>query len=262
MSARDVRQIGAEEAVRSDEDGSRCIQAETARYTPPRQGRGGPMGMPGFEHPEYDPARVGSWPCLDAALGELEGAFYLLVALDAVPRIRAVHQRLDIPDLISRDTCRHYIEPVRMYGEHHNGHTGVTPGALYWWRNHVRGDLYRIGRLEYMLKPFRGQVQAFRQRASRGVLALAADATGFDGDGLVARSHTTVHPHTSNAARIPSRTALRHAWSPHRPPGASRSWLHRASARPNARPTGLDHWLTHPLRNTYTRAAFDGRRGS
>jgi hypothetical protein len=327
MSARDVRQTGAEEAVRSDEDRSRCIQAETARYTPPRSVCGGPVGMPGgstssmlsqarsvcirrvlapaapvdtagrarfslicqriqpgmpptpdeathlnladilqtlqiessepllshcwelsescypeptpsfldratisasrelgglpvtadhelyaavdritaspplahlawhcirllFEYPEYDSARIGSWPCLDAALGELGGAFYLLVALDAVPRIRAVHQRLGIPDLISRDTCRHYIEPVRMYGEHHNGYTGVTPGALYWWRNHVRGDLYRIGRLEYMLKPFKGPVQAFRQRASRGVLALAADATCFDGDGLVARSDT------------------------------------------------------------------------
>ncbi len=139
-----------------------------------------------FEHPEYEATRIGQWPLLIACLGDWAGAFYLLIALDAVPRMRAVHQRLGIPDEVSRATCLHYREPVRVYMDHHDGHYGLLPGNLYWWRNHVRGDLYRLGRLEYMRKPFHGCVQAFRHRRTRDVVALAVTGTEFDAEGLVA----------------------------------------------------------------------------
>ncbi len=139
-----------------------------------------------FEHLDYDSATIAHWPILTQALGQLSGAFYLLVALGAVPRIRAVHQQLDIPDPVSRDTCCHYPEPVRMYRDHHGGNFGMLPRALYWFRNHIKGDLYRLGRLEYMVKPFRGQLQAFRHCNSGAVIALANDGESFDTKGLSA----------------------------------------------------------------------------
>lgn len=137
-----------------------------------------------FEHLEYEPDRIRQWPILDRALGDLSGAFYLLVALDAIPRIDAVHERLGVTGQVHADTCCHYREPVRMYGEHHEGHFGVLPSSLYWWRNHTRGDLYRLGRLEYMVKSFRGPLRAYRHRVSRAVVALAESGTLFDGQGL------------------------------------------------------------------------------
>jgi hypothetical protein len=137
-----------------------------------------------YHHLDYDSAKIGQWPILTQALGELSGAFYLLIALAAVPQIRAVHQQLDIPDPISRDTCCHYPEPVRMYQEHHGGNFGMLPRALYWFRNHIQGDLYRLGRLEFMVKPFRGQLQAFRHRQTRAVTALANAESQFDAAGL------------------------------------------------------------------------------
>jgi len=141
-----------------------------------------------FEHLDYQPARISQWPILDKVLGDLSGAFYLLIALEAVPRIRAVHAALGIPDPVSGDTCHHYLEPVRMYRERFGGHFGVQPRTLYWWRNHVQGDLYRLGRLEYMLKPFNGGLQAYRHRETGEVVALAADGGRFDPEGFVARS--------------------------------------------------------------------------
>ena len=143
-----------------------------------------------YEHLDYEMAKIGQWPILDGALGELSGAFYLLIALEAIPRMRAVHQRRDIPEPISRDTCSHYPEPVRLYRDHHEGQFGMLPRALYWLRNHIQGDLYRLGRLEYMVKPFRGQLKAFRHRETRAVIALALAESRFDAEGFVARSDT------------------------------------------------------------------------
>jgi hypothetical protein len=146
-----------------------------------------------FEHLDYESAKISQWPILDEVLGDLSGPFYLLIALEAVPRIRAVHEGLGIPDPVSRDTCHHYLEPVRMYRERYDGHFGVLPRTLYWWRNHVQGDLYRLGRLEYMLKPFNGGLQAYRYMETREVVALAADGKWFDPDGFA------THPDSEKA---------------------------------------------------------------
>jgi len=42
---------------------------------------------------------------------------------------------------------------------------------LYWMRNSATGILYRLGRMEYMHKPFHGQLLTFRHRRSGEVLA-------------------------------------------------------------------------------------------
>lgn len=141
-----------------------------------------------YEHLDYEAAKIRQWPDLTGTLGELAGAFYLLIALEAVPRLRAVHQRLGVDEQVSRDTCSHYAESVDVYREQHGGRFGVLPRVLYWLRNHTKGDLYRLGRLEYMLKPFRGALRAYRNRETRRVVALAGEGVRFDADGLVAKT--------------------------------------------------------------------------
>ena len=124
--------------------------------------------------------------------GQNAGAFYLLIGLAAIPRIRAIHQKKEIPETISIDTCgRHYPETVGRYRDHHDGLFGIKPGALYWLRNYIRGDLYRLGRLEYMLKPFGGRLRAFRHQHTRAVIALAADGSAFDEEGLATQPDTS-----------------------------------------------------------------------
>ena len=133
---------------------------------------------------DYDTAAIRRWP----ALGDLSGAFYLLVGLAAIEPIRAIHQKLGIPQDISLDTCgRLYPEIVGRYGDHHDGQVGVWPGTVYWLRHYIRGDLYQVGRLEYMIRPFKGQVQAWRHRQQRTVAALAVDGAVFDAEGLAVR---------------------------------------------------------------------------
>ncbi len=136
-------------------------------------------------HPDYEIAKIRQWPTLDRALGDVSGAFYLLVGLAAIPHMRAAHALRNIPDDVSRASCgRHYPETLARYRQHHDGRIGVLPGAIYWLRNYVLGDLYRIGRLEYMIRPFSTRVHVYRHLDTHAVVALAADGSYFDGDGL------------------------------------------------------------------------------
>ncbi len=137
-----------------------------------------------FEFPAWQNTR--HWPVVIAGLGDLTSAFYLLIALAAVPRMLAAHQQRGIPGQISHDCCAHFPASVRRFGEHNAGRVGMTPGSLYWLQNHVRGDLFRLGRLEFMVKPFRGPLVAWRHRHGGAVVALAGDGVPFDAEGVIA----------------------------------------------------------------------------
>lgn len=143
------------------------------------------------------------WPETIGALGDVTSAFYLLVGLEAISRMLAAHTRLGIPVAISQDGCSHFPASTQRFGDT-TGAVGMDPAALYWLQNHTRGDLFRLGRLEFMLKPFKGRLTAWRHEQTRSVIALAQDDVGFDDEGIIAadaadatwRSHSTENADT------------------------------------------------------------------
>jgi hypothetical protein len=143
-----------------------------------------------FENLDYDAAKLGKWPELEDVLGELAGVFYLLVGLDAVARTRETHARLGVPEDVTRGCFSHYRECMGYSAMHGRNPCGVRPRTLYWLRNHIKGDLFRLGRLEYMLKPFTGKLQAWRHRQSGKVVALALAGERFDTEGLMTRTES------------------------------------------------------------------------
>ena len=138
-----------------------------------------------FQQFEFPAAQIRHWPDPIPALGELSGAFYLLIALDAVPRMLDAHRLREIPESVSRACFSHFPISLQMYRDQNEDHIGVQTRALYWLRNHVRGDLFRLGRLEYMVKPFGGHLVAWRHRLTRAVVAIAADRVPYDDEGIV-----------------------------------------------------------------------------
>jgi len=126
------------------------------------------------------------WPGLSGALGDEGGAFYLLISLAMVPLVRAKHRELEVPEDVTRDTC---LE-VRCFCDNHetgHGRPGIMRGQLFWLRHYVSGTLFRLGRFEYMVRPFHGRLEAYRHRETRQVIALAQDGVGFDADGFIPR---------------------------------------------------------------------------
>lgn len=138
-----------------------------------------------FAHPDYPSDQIRQWPSLEATLGDDGGVFYILVALAMVPLTFDTHRRLGIPEEITRNTCARFVEPVDTYRSRHGGRWGIDLRVVYWHRLYPAGQLFGLGRMEYMVQPFRGRLRAYRNRETHEVIALAEDGVVFTEDGLI-----------------------------------------------------------------------------
>lgn len=136
-----------------------------------------------YVHRDYDMSNMRQWPETIPALGDDTGLLYLLVALGALPIMRRLDEERGIPEEITRATTTHYAASTRCYAMHHDGRWGILPATLFWLRNHTAGELHKLGRLEYMVRPFRGLMEVYRN-ASGEVVALATEGTDFTAKGL------------------------------------------------------------------------------
>ncbi|MCX7016605.1 MAG: acyltransferase domain-containing protein [Candidatus Sumerlaeota bacterium] len=129
-----------------------------------------------------------AWPSPRQALGPLNGMFYLLIALTSVPPGREVHRRQGIPEQVTRDAYRLINESIERRRFIDHGNPGVCPRNLVWLRNQMAGLVYRLGRLDYMTKPFRGLLKVYRHRRTGETIALAADGAEFTAEGFMERA--------------------------------------------------------------------------
>ncbi len=125
----------------------------------------------------------GGWPSFQTALGENAGVFYLLILLGAAPLIRAQHRRRNIPEEITRATCNRR-DAVERYRATHQDCWGADRRSLYWTRFYTNGELYRLGRMEYMLRRFKGLVEVYRHARTGATIAFAPDSALYDAQGL------------------------------------------------------------------------------
>ncbi len=132
-----------------------------------------------YDHADYD--RFKEWP---AAFG---GAFGLLVALGMVSRVREAHAGMGVPDEVTRETCSQVSCFARNYASMSGGQIGIPVTQIYWTRHYPACRLFRLGRMEYMIRPSRGGVVAFRHRRTGAVVALAPDGTRYTDEGQIAR---------------------------------------------------------------------------
>lgn len=123
-----------------------------------------------FEHLDY--SRCREWPDLEHLMPGRTGLFYFLISLDMVPLTRARHAELGIPDAMTRINCENLNAHLDRYLAA-TGHYGTEQRLLMWLRNHTTGLLHRLGRFQYMRKPFRGALRAYRCRRTDRVVALA-----------------------------------------------------------------------------------------
>ena len=125
---------------------------------------------------------VSSWPDLENVLADEAGTFYLIIALSGVPGAQAFHAERGIPEEVRRAT---YSDVPLWAGEWRDAHGvwGMERRIVRWMANHFVGDLYRLNRLQFMVRPFRGELRAYRHVESGELLALARDGLQFRGDG-------------------------------------------------------------------------------
>lgn len=142
-----------------------------------------------------------SWPSLEEHLGKWEGAFYLLIALSGVPQAQAFHRSRGVPEQVMRDTYSDTVLWARDYKERH-GVWGVTTHILAWLFNHLSGELFRIVRLQFIHRPYRQKLHAFRNRVTRKVMVLAGEGIRYRGDGQLDGTGGEYDPDTGWTSRF------------------------------------------------------------
>ena len=134
---------------------------------------------------QRDPRQdIHGWQPFSDLLGEDAGVFYLLIALSALPQARDFHRARGISDTVARHTYSDTAIWAEDYREKH-GRWGVDLRILPWLYNHLSGDLYRLGRLQFVQRPFRQKLHAFRCRASREVVVLSDSGIRYRSDGQI-----------------------------------------------------------------------------
>ncbi|OGV66617.1 MAG: hypothetical protein A3K19_03950 [Lentisphaerae bacterium RIFOXYB12_FULL_65_16] len=137
-----------------------------------------------FVHREYSYGEFGKWPIPVRILGERAGVFPLLVALSAARMGREHDKHRGIPEEITKDTWHDLVININRYARWHGGKLGGLSSVLAWFRNHAGAGLYRMGRLQFICRPFTGQVSVYRHRATGDVLALSDGGLRFDARGF------------------------------------------------------------------------------
>lgn len=130
-------------------------------------------------------AELGKLPPLDAAFGDRAGLLNLLAVLGAVPQVIAKFRAMGLPDRYALDALRWLGGTIGIYATAHGGMPGHDLLQSSWCRRYIEGELFRIGRLEYLLHPYPEWAPAvYRHRESGHTVALCRDGWKLTADGF------------------------------------------------------------------------------
>lgn len=146
-----------------------------------------------YRAPVAPRAAIAAWPSLAEVFGTKDNLFYLLVLLSGMPELQRRYAEHGVPALVARDTLSDIERWMRVHRAKH-GAWGLAPDRLNWLRNHMRGELYQVGRLQFQFGGFAPGFQAFRHRPTGSVIALAEAGLRFRADGQMDGAGGVVDP--------------------------------------------------------------------
>ncbi len=133
-------------------------------------------------HTAVRPVDCRQWPNPERAMGELAAMFPLVAWISTLGHGLSKFARLDTPEDVVRDTLADVGLWTRNY---HNAHGVWGLGELIWLVRHVRGEIFRLGRLQFALNTYVWPWRAYRNKATNEVLVLCEGGITYGLDGLV-----------------------------------------------------------------------------
>jgi hypothetical protein len=123
-----------------------------------------------------------SFPDMKFSMQEDGSAFLALLALSGIPKCKKIFNNMNFP----HDVRDEAFKDIAIWIEHFKnnlGIIGITPRILIWERNILLGKLYRLGRLQFGIKPFEGEIIVFRNKTNKQVIAIAKDGIALNSEG-------------------------------------------------------------------------------
>lgn len=156
---------------------------------------------------------IGNWPTPDKPAGaDLPPCFYALLFMSGAAAVRAEHARRGITDEVTRATLGDLAPWLEDYRKN-VGHYGLR--QLPWLNNHYSGQLYSLGRLQFLFEdfdhPFRWYVHA---AGTRPPLLLAEAGLPCDPHGVRLRAESTESAAFSTTWHEDAQSVTAHALTP------------------------------------------------
>lgn len=133
-------------------------------------------------HMPARPVDCRQWPNPVQPMGELAAMFPLVAWLSTLGHGLARFAELETPEDVVRDT----LSDVGLWAGNYyraNGKWGL--GELIWLVRHVRGEIFRLGRLQFALNTYIWPWRVYRNRNTRELIVLCEGGVTYGSDGLV-----------------------------------------------------------------------------
>ena len=150
-------------------------------------------------------ATIWTWPFVSQYVKGPAALIPALVLLAGVPHVQAAHGKRNIPTAVTRDTLADIEIWIRTYRRQH-GEWGFN--NMSWLSHAFSGHLFRLGRLQFIHKPFAGPAHAFIHNTSGRVLALSAPDVKIRTDGFVDGTNDLFDPLAFNPVLTQSEGAV------------------------------------------------------
>jgi hypothetical protein len=120
------------------------------------------------------------WPVPESIMGQNSGMFPAVILLSGMSELSQLHQRRGIPEEIIQST----LSDLLLWMNHYHDKFGVWGlEQLAWFMNYFSGEMYRLGRLQFIPSSFSGNLIILRGKVSGKVIALSEAGIKYRGDG-------------------------------------------------------------------------------
>jgi len=130
------------------------------------------------------PESVADRLCQAAQAATTDGEAEALRLFGALPAAIGRHREMGVPERITRDTFHDLVIALENYAASHGGAFGIDCYGE-WLRHHFECNLFQVGRLQYILKPYQGYARLFVDDATGEIILTAENGITFRGDGLM-----------------------------------------------------------------------------
>ena len=124
------------------------------------------------------------FPSPTSIFGRNAGIFQLMVAMSALPLVERKYAQMKLPEKYFLGLAGWIGGTMHIYAAAHDGYPGHTLRQSYWLRHSVDCELFRIGRLEFLPRPWNDEFPAvYRERNTGRLAVLCRDGWAFDAEG-------------------------------------------------------------------------------